>query len=82
MMLIVAYVGYLVQAGLLMVMLPWSEAWSVMLVRLPTSLAAWLDSPAIRGVVTAFGVLHLMLLALELWPSGTKDAIRSIGVPK
>jgi hypothetical protein len=82
MMLIVAYVGYLVQAGLLMVMLPWSEAWSVMLVRLPTSLAAWLDSPAIRGVVTAFGVLHLMLLAIEVRLSSGQDAIRSIGLPK
>jgi len=79
---VVAYVGYLVQIGLLMVMLPWSDAWSVLLLRLPASLAVWLDSPAVKGMVTAFGCLHLLLLALELRPTGSGDTIRSATVPK
>jgi len=60
------YVGYLVQVGLMMALLPWSEAWSVMVVRMPPAIGALLDVPAVRGLVTAFGVLHLGLVALEI----------------
>jgi len=67
-LLVVLYTCYLVQAGLLMAMLPWSEAWSILLLRLNPSVAAWLDVPSIKGLVTAFGLLHLLLLALELRP--------------
>ena len=77
-----AYVGYLVQIGLLMVMLPWSDAWGVLLLRLPTWLAVWLDNPAVRGVVTAFGILHLMLLALELRRSAAGEGPRSTTTPE
>jgi hypothetical protein len=64
--LIVVYMGYLVNAGLLLILLPWSAAWGLLLTRFPTSLAVALDAPWIRGVLTAFGVLHLLLVAWEL----------------
>lgn len=75
---LVLYVAYLVQVGLLMVMLPWSDAWGALLVRLPTSIAVWLDSPAIRGVVTAFGLLHLAFLAVEVTSIGSEGSSQSI----
>jgi hypothetical protein len=62
----ILYVGYLVQTGLLMTMLPWSPAWSLLVVRLPPHVAMFLDWPAFRGAVTAFGVLHLALVAFEV----------------
>jgi hypothetical protein len=80
--LVVLYVAYLVQVGLLMLMLPWSDAWSVMLVRLPTSLGAWLDNPAVKGIVSAFGFLHLVLLGVELRSTAPNDGTRAISTPK
>jgi hypothetical protein len=63
---IVLYMGYLVNAGLLLIMLPWSRLWGVMLARFPHSLGLLLDSPWVRGMLSAFGVLHLLLVAWEL----------------
>jgi hypothetical protein len=65
-LLIVLYMGYLVNAGLLFVMLPWSRVWGLLLSRFPQPLALVLDSPWLRGMLTAFGSLHLLLVAWEL----------------
>lgn len=64
--LIVIYMGYLVNAGLMLIILPWSKTWGLLLSRFPMGTASVLDSPWIRGILTAFGVLHLMLVAWEL----------------
>jgi hypothetical protein len=64
--LIVLYMGYLVNAGLMLIMLPWSRTWGVLLSRMPLASASVLDAPWIRGLLTAFGVLHLILVAWEL----------------
>ena len=65
-LLIVVYMGYLVNAGLMLIILPWSKTWGLLLSRLPLATAGLLDSPWIRGIFAAFGVLHLMLVAWEL----------------
>jgi hypothetical protein len=65
-LLIVLYMGYLVNAGLMLILLPWSRAWGILLTRLPPATATLLDSPLIRGVLSAFGVLHFILVAWEL----------------
>ncbi len=65
-LLIVLYMGYLVNAGLMLILLPWSKTWGLLLARLPTATASMFDSPSIRGILTAFGVLHLLLVAWEL----------------
>ena len=65
-LLIVLYMGYLVNAGLLLIMLPWSKTWGLLMSRFPLATAGLLDAPWIRGILTAFGVLHLMLVAWEL----------------
>jgi hypothetical protein len=64
--LIVLYMGYLVNAGLMLILLPWSRAWGLLLTRFPPGSAAILDLPWIRGALSAFGVLHLLLVAWEL----------------
>jgi hypothetical protein len=60
------YAGYLVHVGLLMIILPWSAAWAVLLVALPPRLSLILDEPVLRGAVSGFGALHLLLLLLEV----------------
>jgi hypothetical protein len=69
-LLTVLYVGYLVQVGLLLLLLPWSQAWSSILLELPYRLGIVLDAPAIRGLISGFGLLHLLLLLVELGRGG------------
>jgi hypothetical protein len=64
-LLLIAYVGYLMQMGLLMVTLPWSKAWSPLLLGFPNPIASFLQMPAGRGLITAFGVLHFLMVVLE-----------------
>jgi hypothetical protein len=64
--LIVIYMGYMVNAGLMLVLLPWSRAWGMLLTRFPISVASHLDAPWFRGLLSAFGVLHLIIVAWEL----------------
>ncbi|MFV2071189.1 MAG: hypothetical protein ACC742_00870 [Thermoanaerobaculales bacterium] len=63
---IIFYSGYLINVGLLLVILPWSRAWGNIVPRLPLNLIVLLDAPWIRGLISAFGLLHLLLLAWEL----------------
>lgn len=63
---IVLYVGYLVNAGLLLILLPWSGAWGLLLTKFPPEFAVLLDQPWLRGALSAFGVLHLLLVAWEM----------------
>jgi hypothetical protein len=65
-LLIVLYMGYLVNAGLLLILLPWSRAWGVLLSRFQPTTSALLDLPWFRGALSAFGALHLMLVLWEL----------------
>ena len=66
-LIIVLYLGYLVNAGLMLIILPWSTTWGLLLSRFPLAVAGLLDSPWLRGLLAAFGVLHLMLVAWELY---------------
>ncbi len=65
-LLIVLYVGYLVQVGLLMLFLPWSAAWPTLLLRVPPRLVTVLDDPAVRGIISGLGLLHILLVVFEL----------------
>ncbi len=64
--LIVLYMAYLVNVGLLFILLPWSHAWGRLLASLPIHFAWVLDQPWVRGVIAAFGALHLLLVIWEL----------------
>jgi hypothetical protein len=65
-LLIVLYMGYLVNAGLLLILLPWSRAWGLILTGFSPVASAMLDTPWFRGLLSAFGVLHLLLVLWEL----------------
>jgi len=60
------YVGYLVQVGLAMLLLPWSPVWEYVMTQTPPAVAAVLDLPALRGAISGFGAVHLLLVATEL----------------
>lgn len=62
----VLYASYLTNVGLLLVLLPWSDAWSRFVLLAPPKIAVVLGSPVVRGGLTAFGVLHLVLVVAEL----------------
>ena len=63
---IVIYVGYLVNVGLLFVLLPWSRVWGMFLAIFPPGVTQILDAPWTRGALSAFGVLHLALVVWEV----------------
>jgi hypothetical protein len=65
-LLIVLYMGYLVNAGLLLILLPWSRAWGLILTGFSPLASAMLDTPWFRGLLSGFGVLHLLLVLWEL----------------
>lgn len=55
-------VTYLCAAGWFLVLTPWSRIWAEAVVpRAPLFLMAWLDSPAVRGALSGFGVLHFIV---------------------
>jgi hypothetical protein len=62
----VIYASYLTNVGLLLLLLPWSEGWAHLVLLTPSWVATLLDAPAVRGVISAFGLLHLVLLVAEL----------------
>jgi len=70
MLLTVIYASYLTNVGLLLLLLPWSEGWSRFVLLLSPQMTAFLDNPAVRGTVSAFGFLHLALLVGELFIPG------------
>lgn len=63
---IVVYIGYLINVGLLFIVVPWSQVWGMVLTMFPTRVAAYLGLPWVRGVLSAFGILHLLLVLWEL----------------
>jgi hypothetical protein len=65
-LIIVIYMGYLVNVGLMLLLLPWSPVWGLFLTQLPPGATLLLDSPWFRGLLSAFGVLHLMMVFWEL----------------
>ena len=69
-LLTVIYASYLTNVGLLLMLLPWSEGWSHFILLLSPQMTSFLDNPAVRGVVSAFGFLHLALLVSELFVPG------------
>lgn len=75
----VIYVSYLVQVGLLMIWLPWSRLWGMLVTQVPFTVAPILDAPAVRGGITAFGVLHLVMVGVELVRAGTESDVARSG---
>jgi hypothetical protein len=77
MLLTVIYGSYLTNIGLLLMLLPWSEGWSRFVLLTPPQIGVFLDAPTTRGVLSAFGFLHLALLIAEIVSTGLKADRRS-----
>jgi len=77
-LLTAVYIGYLVQVGLLMIIVPWSSAWRLLMSRIPPHAAWLLDAPAARGALTALGGLHLFLVVAEVVHAGARDRQTSL----
>ena len=60
------YIGYLVQVGLAMLLLPWSLVWPFLVAQMPPAAGAVLDLPSVRGAISGFGLVHLLLVVTEL----------------
>ncbi len=58
----ILFVLYCVEAGVFLVLAPWSPAWARILTQLPVSAAvqSLLLQPLVRGGVTGFGLVHLV----------------------
>ena len=63
---VVIYMGYLVNVGLFLLLVPWSPVWGLVVTRFSPGTALLLDSPWFRGMLSAFGVLHLLMVFWEL----------------
>lgn len=77
MLLTVIYASYLTNVGLLLMLLPWSDGWSRFVLLTPPQIGVFLDAPTIRGVVSAFGFLHMALLIAEIVAHGLNADRRS-----
>lgn len=67
-MLLGLYLAYLVHLGFLLMVVPWSEPWPRLLLQLPPHVGYLLDRPAVRGAISAFGLLHILLAIVEANP--------------
>jgi hypothetical protein len=64
------FILYCVEAGVFLLLTPWSPRWEQSLIQLPaTGLVLWLLHPAVRGAISGFGLVHLVWGAhdLDLW---------------
>jgi hypothetical protein len=60
---------YCLEAGLFFVIVPWTRVWTMNpLLHENLALAVWADNPFVRGFISGFGVIHLLI--------GVKDIIR------
>ena len=58
---------YFLEAGLFLVLAPWSRLWSQrVVVPSPAALQPILASPSFRGFVAGLGILHLVAAGREL----------------
>ncbi|MEN8163853.1 MAG: hypothetical protein ABFS37_06975 [Acidobacteriota bacterium] len=64
-LLLLLYATYLSYAGLFFLLAPWTEIWTMLVMRLPVPLASFLGHPAVKGMISAFGLLHFGLAFIE-----------------
>ncbi len=60
------FILYCTTVGVALVFLPWSPGWDRLLFNLPFAGMRWIFSPALRGAISGFGLVHLVWGAYEL----------------
>ncbi len=64
-LLVLVYATYLAYAGLFFLLAPWTEIWTMLVIRLPVQPAAFLGDPSVKGMISAFGLLHFVMAVIE-----------------
>jgi hypothetical protein len=60
---------YCLEAGLFFTVVPWTRLWTMNpWLHQNLTLGLWIDNPFVRGFVSGFGVIHILL--------GVKDIVR------
>lgn len=54
------FILYCTSVGGVLVTLPWSVSWNIMSAHLPLAVARWLEEPMFRGLISGFGLVHLV----------------------
>ena len=75
------FILYCVEAGVFLVMAPWSGAWESLLAHFPiASVHVFLLTPLGRGAMTGFGLIHLVwgVHDLESWLANRRSRRPSI----
>jgi len=58
---------YCLEAGLFFAIVPWTRIWTLNpLLHSTLAMGMWADNPFVRGFVTGFGVVHLIVGVREL----------------
>lgn len=61
------YALYCLEAGMFFTVVPWTRIWTLNpLLHHNLAVAMWADNPFVRGFVSGFGVIHLILGGREL----------------
>ncbi len=79
------FVSYCLEAGMFLLMVPWSPAWDRTVVQLPVPLlAATLHTALARAALAGFGMVHLIWGVHDLdalWPRGRAKEVASDAAP-
>ena len=61
------YALYCLEAGLFFTIVPWTRIWTLNpFLHSNIAFAVWADNPFVRGFISGFGVVHLILGVREL----------------
>jgi hypothetical protein len=61
------YALYCLEAGLFFTIVPWTRIWTLNpFLHSSIAVAVWADNPFVRGFISGFGVVHLILGVREL----------------
>jgi hypothetical protein len=53
---------YLLEAGIFFAIVPWTRVWAVNpLLHHDIAIGMWADNPFVRGFISGFGLIHLMI---------------------
>jgi len=64
-LLVLMYATYLAYAGLFFLLAPWTEIWTMLVMRLPVQVAGFLGDPSVKGMISTFGLLHFVVALIE-----------------
>jgi len=63
----ILFILYCIEAGAILLLLPWGAGWERLVLHVTDSgLHSFLLVPAVRGLVSAFGIVHLVWAAHDL----------------